>query len=85
MVSTPLYPTRMSIVAGNAVVASHDRVAERGQVRYDWQHYIPLVEHKPGERCAMAPRWGLMRHTGGDRVMAKVLERAHGGLQSVIC
>ncbi|MCP2010702.1 hypothetical protein L1274_004444 [Duganella sp. HSC-15S17] len=42
MVSTRLYP------GGVSVVASHERVAERGQVRYDWEHYMPLVQRKPG-------------------------------------
>jgi hypothetical protein len=38
MVSAWLYPGRVCVVAGDAVVASHERVAERGQVCYDWQH-----------------------------------------------
>jgi len=66
------------------VVASHDRMVERGQVRYDWQHYIPLVQRKPGTLRNGAPftdlpapllrlKQGLLRHAGGDRVMAEVL------------
>ena len=47
-VSTRLYPHRVSIVAGDAVVASHERLTDRGEVCYDWQHYIALVERKPG-------------------------------------
>jgi hypothetical protein len=84
MVSTHVYPGRVCVVAGDAVVASHERVAERGQVRYDWQHYIPLVQRKPGALRNGAPfadlpiplqrlRQGLLRHSGGDRVMAQVL------------
>jgi hypothetical protein len=84
-VSTRLYPDRVSVVAGDAEVARHDRLNERGgQVCYDWQHYIPLVQRKPGALRNGAPfadlpkplnllRLGLMRHPGGDRIMAQVL------------
>jgi hypothetical protein len=52
--------------------------------RYDWQHYIPLVQRKPGALRNGAPfadmpevlqklRRGLLRHSGGDRAMAQVL------------
>jgi hypothetical protein len=84
MVSTRLYPTRICIVAGDAIVASHDRIADRGQIHYDWEHYIPLIQRKPGALRNGAPfadlpgplmrlKQGLMRHAGGDRVMARVL------------
>ena len=83
-VSTRLYPTQVSVVAGDVTVASHDRLTDRGQVCYDWQHYIPLVERKPGALRNGAPfadlpaplqqlRRGLMRYPGGDQVMAQVL------------
>ena len=83
-VSTRLYPNRVAIAAGDAVVASHDRLSDRGQISYDWQHYIALVERKPGALRNGAPfadlpaplqqlRLGLMRHAGGDKVMAQVL------------
>jgi transposase len=84
MVSTRLYPTRVCVVAGDALVAVHERIVDRRQVRYDWQHYIPLVQRKPGALRNGAPfadlpaplqrlRQGLMRHAGGDRIMAQVL------------
>jgi hypothetical protein len=84
MVSVRLYPARVSIVAGDAIIASHERLADRGCVRYDWQHYIPLVERKPGALRNGAPfadlpaplmqlKHGLMRHACGDRLMAQVL------------
>jgi hypothetical protein len=84
MVSTRLYPARVCVVAGDMVVADHERIVDRKQVRYDWQHYIPLVQRKPGALRNGAPfadipaplqrlRQGLMRHAGGDRVMAQVL------------
>ena len=84
MVSTRLYPDRVSVVAGDTIVANHDRLSDRGQTCYDWQHYVPLVARKPGALRNGAPfmdlpkplhrlRQGLLRHEGGDRVMAQVL------------
>jgi len=95
-VSTRLYPNRVSVVAGDIVVASHDRLTERGHIRYDWQHYISLVERKPGALRNGAPfaempaplkqlKHGLMRHVGGDRVMAQVLAAVPtAGLDAVL-
>jgi hypothetical protein len=84
MVSTRLYPNRVSVVAGEVVVANHERFSDRGQTRYDWQHYIPLIQRKPGALRNGAPfadlpeplqrlRGALLRRAGGDRVMAQVL------------
>ncbi len=84
MVSTRLYPDRVCVVAADVVAASHERVVDRGHVRYDWQHYIELIDRKPGALCNGAPftdmpaplqqlKLGLLRHDGGDRVMAQVL------------
>jgi len=96
MVSTRLYPNQVSVVAGDVVVAKHDRLVDRGQTRYDWQHYIPLVERKPGALRNGAPfadmptslsllRLGLMRHPGGDRIMAQVLAAVPtAGLEAVL-
>ncbi len=83
-VSARIYPNRISVVAGDEVVAHHDRLTERGHIRYDWQHYIPLLQRKPGALRNGAPfadmpvplqqlRQGLMRHVGGDKIMAQVL------------
>ena len=55
MVSVRLYPQRVDIVAGDALVARHERLTDRGQTRYDWQHYIPLVQRKPGALRNGAP------------------------------
>ena len=84
MVSSRLYPGRVVVVAGDAMVADHERISERGQTRYDWQHYIPLLQRKPGALRNGAPfadmpaplqklRRALLRDPGGDRVMAQVL------------
>jgi transposase len=95
-VSTRLYPNRVSVVAGDTVVASHDRLTERDHICYDWQHYIPLVQRKPGALRNGAPfadmptplkqlRLGLMRHAGGDRIMAQVLAAVPtSGLDAVL-
>ena len=83
-VSTHLYPGKVVIVANDVVVASHERLSDRGQTKYDWQHYIPLIRRKPGALRNGAPfadmpgplqqlRRALLRDPGGDRVMAQVL------------
>ena len=83
-VSTRLYPGQVVVVAGDAVVARHNRVANQGHTVYDWQHYIDLVQRKPGALRNGAPfadmpeplkqlKLGLLRHSGGDKVMAQVL------------
>lgn len=94
--STRLYPERVDVAAADAIVASHERLADRGHVRYDWQHYIALVQRKPGALRNGAPfadlpaplqrlRLGLMRHAGGDRVMAQVLAAVPtAGLEAVL-
>ncbi len=95
-VSTRLYPTRVKVVAGDAIVAEHDRLTDKGKVHYDWQHYIPLVQRKPGALRNGAPfvdlpgplqrlRRALLREPGGDRLMAKVLALVpSAGLDAVL-
>ncbi len=84
LVSTRLYPGNVVVVADDAVVARHERLSDAGGTRYDWQHYIPLIQRKPGALRNGAPfadvpealqqlRRGLLRQSGGDRVMAQVL------------
>ena len=96
MVSTRLYPTSVVVVADDVVVARHERLSNAGDTRYDWQHYIPLVQRKPGALRNGAPfadmpetlqqlRRGLLRQAGGDRVMAQVLAIVPAaGLDAVI-
>jgi transposase len=96
MVSIRIYPERLDFVAHDRVVASHVRSFERNQTCYDWQHYIPLIERKPGALRNGAPfadlpepllrlRGLLLKREGGDRIMAKVLTTVpRAGLESVL-
>ena len=96
VVSTRLYPGNVHIIAGDAVVACHERVSDAGHTRYDWQHYIPLLQRKPGALRNGAPfadlpaplqqlRRALLRESGGDRVMAQVLAIVPSvGLEAVL-
>jgi transposase len=90
-VSVRLYPERIVVVADQHVVAEHARATDRDQVVYAWQHYLPLVAHKPGALRNGAPfadlpdplqrlRRALLQREGGDKVMARVLMAvpAHG-------
>ena len=95
-VSVRLYPARVVVVLDDAVIAEHDRASNAGQTRYDWQHYVPLVQRKPGALRNGAPfadlpkplqqlRRGLLREAGGDRVMAQVLALVpQAGLEAVL-
>jgi len=96
MVSTRLYPRRVKVVAGDLIVADHERLTDKNKTRYDWRHYIPLVQRKPGALRNGAPfaelpetlqrlRRALLREPGGDRLMAKVLALVPGaGLDAVL-
>ena len=95
-VSTRLYPSRVEIATDEAIVASHARAANEGHICYDWQRYIDLVQRKPGALRNGAPfadmpapllrlRQALMRHDGGDKAMAQVLNCVSGhGLEAVL-
>jgi transposase len=83
-VSTRLYPARVDVATDGTIVASHVRLSKRGHICYDWQHYVALIQRKPGALRNGAPfadmpepllrlRQGLMRHDGGDKTMAQVL------------
>jgi len=90
MVRTRLYPQ------GVKVVAEHERLNDEDKTQYDWQHYIPLPQRKPGALRNGAPfadlseplqqlRQALLREPGGDRVMAQVLAIVpQAGLEAVI-
>lgn len=72
------------VITDETIIASHERLFDRDQVSFDWQHYIPLIERKPGVLLNRAPfadlpkslwllKRGLRRHTNGDRIMMQVL------------
>jgi hypothetical protein len=95
-VSTRLHPNRIEVATNEAIVASHARLANEGHICYDWQHYVALIQRKPGALRNGAPfadmpapllrlRQGLMRHDGGDKTMAQVLScvMSHG-LEAVL-
>jgi hypothetical protein len=96
LVSTRLYPTQVVVVGGDEIVARHDRLGSRGQTAYDWQHYIDLIDRKPGALRNGAPfldmpevlqrlRTALMRQPDGDRTMADVLTCVpQSGLDAVL-
>ncbi len=96
IVSVRLYPERIDFVAHDTVVASHLRAFERDKTRYDWQHYIPIIERKPGALRNGAPfadmpeplqrlRTLLLKREGGDRLMARILATVpKSGLEAVL-
>ena len=84
MVGIRTYPERIDFVAHDTLAASHPRCFGRKETRYDRQHYIPIIERKPGAPRNGAPfadmpeplqrlRGLLPKREGGDRVMSKVL------------
>lgn len=84
IVSVRVYPDVIDVVVDDERVARHDRAFERDQTRYDWRHYINLVNKKPGALRNGAPfetmpeplrslQQHLINRPGGDRVMAQVL------------
>lgn len=83
-VSVRLYPNQVVMVADDVVIASHPRQADRNQISFDWQHYLPLIARKPGALRNGAPfadlpapllqlKHRVLRRQGGDKVMAQVL------------
>lgn len=84
ILSLRVYPQQLVLVAEGMEVARHTRSFERDQTFFDWQHYIDLVQIKPGALRNGAPfktmpevlqtlQRHLLRHAGGDRVMTQVL------------
>lgn len=95
-VSVRLYPERVTVIADQLIIAEHERASDRDHVVYDWQHYVPLLERKPGALRNGAPfrempdplarlSRALLRRPGGDRVMAQVLAAVpQAGLEAVL-
>ena len=94
--SLRVYPFELAVVVGEAEVARHRRSFERDRVHYDWQHYIALVQRKPGALRDGAPflsmpdplrklQQVLLRQPHGDRAMAQVLAAVPvHGLEAVL-
>ena len=96
LISKRFYPERIDVVFDEVVMARHPRLFDRGQTCYDWRHYLPLLERKPGVLRNGAPFAGmpeplvrlqrlLLRREGGDRVMSQMLAVVpKAGLEAVL-
>lgn len=96
VVSLRAYPDRLLVVGPEGECVTLARSFERDQTIYDWTHYISLIERKPGALRNGAPfktmpeplqqlQRQLLRHPGGDRVMAQVLTAVTlHGLEAVL-
>lgn len=84
--SLHIYLDRIQMVHAQTVIAEHVRLYEKGQTRYQPQHYLPLLKRKPGALRNGEPfkQWllppairtlqqHLMRQKSGDRAMVEVL------------
>lgn len=54
-IAVHLYPDRIEAYVENMLVACHARLFDRDQTSYDGQHYIPLIDRKPGALRNGAP------------------------------
>ena len=96
VVSLRAYPEFLRVVSSHGDMVDLVRSFERDQTFYDWQHYISLIERKPGALRNGAPfktmpeplqelQRQLLKNPGGDRVMAQVLSAVPlHGLQAVL-
>ena len=96
LASLRVYPFVLVVVVGDHEVARHRRCFARDQTHYDWQHYIAVVQRKPGALRDGAPfrhmppplrqlQQTLLRQPKGDRVMAQVLAAVPmHGLEAVL-
>ena len=96
LVSTRLYPNRVDVACAQTIIASHARTPGSDQTCYEWQHYIDLVQRKPGALKNGTPfldppeslqrlRKSLLRHPGGDRTIAQILASVpQAGLDAVL-
>lgn len=96
VVSLRAYPDRLLVVGPAGECVTLARSFDRDQTIYDWTHYISLIERKPGALRNGAPfktmpeplqqlQRQLLKHPGGDRVMAQVLTAVTlHGLEAVL-
>jgi hypothetical protein len=54
-VSVRLYPEELVIVHDDNIIVRLKRCFDRHQTFYDWQHYIPVIQRKPGALRNGAP------------------------------
>jgi transposase len=84
VVSLRAYADTIKVVADGNLIAEHARAFGRGQTFYDWRHYLPVLDRKPGALRNGAPfadlpapllrlQELLMRRPGGDREMTDIL------------
>ena len=98
LVSIHLYADRVAFYDDSGVIATHRRLLDRDQTSYNWLHYVPLIERKPGALRNGAPfedmpqplaklQAALLRreYQEGNRIMAKVLAAVPShGLEAVL-
>jgi hypothetical protein len=96
VVSLRAYHDRLVAVGPDGECVTLPRCFERDQTIYDWTHYIGLIEKKPGALRNGAPfktmpeplqelQRQLLKHPGGDRIMAQVLTAVMlHGLEAVL-
>ena len=88
-VSLRVYPDRIILVVEGKTIGEHRRVFARshdhqGETVYDWRHYLPVVQRKPGALRNGAPfaempaafrslQQHLLKTPGGDREMVEIL------------
>jgi hypothetical protein len=63
-VSLRIYHDHIAAVADGVQVVAHRRCFDRSQNLYDWQHYISLLERKPGGLRNGAPFETMNSHRG---------------------
>lgn len=90
------YADRIVVVSDGEIVAEHARHFGRDHTAYDWRHYLPVLERKPGALRNGAPfgdlpepllhlQHVLMKRPGGDREMADILAQVPvHGLEAVL-
>jgi len=96
VVSLRAYVDRLRLIGPGGAAIELPRSFDRDQTFYDWQHYIGLLERKPGALRNGAPfkempaplqelQRQLLKNPGGDRVMAQVLSAVPlHGVESVV-
>ena len=101
-VSLRVYAERVVVVAEGQVIATHPRLFTRnheslGRTRYDWRHYLAVLQRKPGALRNGAPfatlpegfrrlQALLLKRPGGDREMVDILALVlHHDEQAVLC